>query len=684
MLLRKNVYLIFLLSLFVYIFKSWFYAGTLTSGDFLPFFGNTNLDLMPYAWGWNLAIGGLGGNISSYSWLHPVLVIPPFLGNLMGTDFSTTQKFFYLYPLFFLLIFSPFFFSRKFFTNRVSRIIYTLVFSLNTYILMIIGGGQIFIALAYSLAPFILSLYIGCLASFEKKSPKNIFPLLLTIGLLFGTQIILDFRIAMVFLFGIIFYTFFIFFNKKIFSLKILIIPVIILISSVLLNFFWILPAILTKSIGISSLGDIYTSSKSLDFFSFARLENTLSLLHPNWPENLFGKVYFMRSEFIFIPFLVFSSLLFFKSPKISTIKKDRKNELAIFFSLLGLFGAFLAKGTNDPFGGIYSWLFDNIPGFVMFRDPTKFYLLIVLSYSFLIPFSLEKISKFIKEKYNFNGSHILTFSIFILFWSFLINPALAGQLGGMFESHKVPPEYFKLKDFLSNKKEFYRTLWVPTYSRFGYYSDSHSVIRAQQFLNEIDLQKLLKKLSDKSLEKTLVESGIKYIIIPYDLQGEIFLKDGKYNNEEYLRTIEVARNISYLKEVKGFGRIAVFEILNPKDHFWSKKENLVSKIKYINPTLYEVEVKNAKRGNTLVFAENYDSYWYAVKKEDEINNRIGGVISSTPYETRLNSFVLKDDGDYVLKIFYLPQKWVHIGLFVSGATLIISFFVIIYTYKKK
>ena len=62
------------------------------------------------------------------------------------------------------------------------------------------------------------------------------------------------------------------------------------------------------------------------------------------------------------------------------------------FFLILSLLGVFLAKGSNEPFGQIYIWLFEHIPGFVMFRDPTKWYMLIAVSYSVLIPYSIYKI----------------------------------------------------------------------------------------------------------------------------------------------------------------------------------------------------------------------------------------------------------------------------------------------------
>ena len=37
---------------------------------------------------------------------------------------------------------------------------------------------------------------------------------------------------------------------------------------------------------------------------------HALSLLHPNWPENLFGKVYFLQPEFLILPILAFSAFL--------------------------------------------------------------------------------------------------------------------------------------------------------------------------------------------------------------------------------------------------------------------------------------------------------------------------------------------------------------------------------------
>ena len=155
---------------------------------------------------------------------------------------------------------------------------------------------------------------------------------------------------------------------------------------AVLVHSFWVLPVALGGS-SAAALGEEFTNPGMLKFLSVADFSHAISLLHPNWPENLFGKVYFMQPEFLVLPVIAFASLLF--------IKPTTKNkQLITYFSLLALIGAFLAKGVQEPGGAVFQWMFAHIPGFVMFRDPTKFYVYIALGYSILIPFTLERITK--------------------------------------------------------------------------------------------------------------------------------------------------------------------------------------------------------------------------------------------------------------------------------------------------
>lgn len=55
------------------------------------------------------------------------------------------------------------------------------------------------------------------------------------------------------------------------------------------------------------------------------------------------------------------------------------------FFALLALLGVFLSKQVAPPGGVIYKILFEYFPGFSAFREASKFFVLIAMSYSVMI-----------------------------------------------------------------------------------------------------------------------------------------------------------------------------------------------------------------------------------------------------------------------------------------------------------
>ena len=701
--MRRFVVFFLLLVLLFIIFHSWFLLGVITSGDFLYFsksMMNTAVSY-PYAWGWNYVFDGFAKFISPYSWILPFINFPQVVFGRLGMNWAVIERISYLYPLLVLLIISPIVLFRTIFPKNKFYLISVLVFSFNTYSLLL-AGGEIFLALAYFLIPLILVIFIKLAGSTGNRKFKN--PYSITAGMLISLQIMLDPRVAYVTLSAVVLLGFaflMVCFNRKnlrevnvekIFSFLIFVvfIPGAIVLF---LNTFWILPTIFYGANPVKSLGVDYSSIGAVKFLSFAKLENTISLIHPNWPENIFGKVYFMRSEFLFLPILAFASLFF-----VSKIKERKIKIYVIFFASLGLLGAFLSKGINEPFGVIYQWMFAYVPGFVMFRDPAKWYPLVAISYSVLIPFTIWKTyewlkyqpkfqisnSKFqIKSKnkiFNFQNLFIILTTLYLIL---LIRPAILGQLGGMFKTTSVPQDYVKLEKFLANQPDYFRTLWVPSKQKFGYYSNNHPEMSAQVLFNVTDSENLFKKLSDKKTEKLLEEASIKYVIVPYDSQGEIFLKDRKYSEKKYQNTVDKVAKISWLKEVncsiarllncsnQPFGKIKVFEIAGNKDHFWSPSTNLKISYKYVNPTDYRVKVENAKRGDVLVFSESYDKFWVAKNS--------GFKVYSSEFKGRFNSFILPKDGNYNLEIYYTPQDWVNIGLVVSVTALVIITIVLAY-----
>src|SRR3990167_742899 len=90
-----------------------------------------------------------------------------------------------------------------------------------------------------------------------------------------------------------------------------------------------------------------------------------------------------LKFYFWIYPVLAFSALFF--------AKKDKK---IIYFSLIAIFGIFMGKGANIPFGGIYAWLYYHLPFFNFFREPVQWWVIIGFSYAVLIARSEEHTSE--------------------------------------------------------------------------------------------------------------------------------------------------------------------------------------------------------------------------------------------------------------------------------------------------
>lgn len=502
------------------IYYPWIFVGkTLASGDWPYLFKETiqGFSFLPDPH--NLWLGPY------YQWTSKFFV------QYLNISWEFTERFWWFWMFLAISFFSSLFLSKVILGKSKYNFISALIFMTNTYILMIVGGGQMGVALAYAFVPAVLGSFINCL---NKNSFKN----LTLAGIILAFQIMFDPRIAYVICFGITLYFFIRLISDKNRWQLIFHFISFLLASAVfifLINSPWIIARLLSENknfLSDSSLGSI----GSLSFFSFGSFSYVFSLLHPNWPENIFGKTYFLKPEFLSLPILAFSSLLFLA-------KEEKMKKEILFFSLLGLLGVFLSKGVQDPFGQIYTWMFSYVPGFTLFRDPTKFYVLIVLSYSILIPFSLGKISKNISSRFKFKTVVALPVILFLLVWAFLVKPALFGGLSGTFKPQQISSNYISLKNFLVKDAVYSVTLWVPNKSSLSFYSSTHPLLEAATFS-----------------EKFLKENKVKYIIVPEDTQRKIFLTDRKYDEKLYKGMIANLAKISYLTQVAKFGKIIVFQ----------------------------------------------------------------------------------------------------------------------------
>lgn len=168
------------------------------------------------------------------------------------------------------------------------------------------------------------------------------------------------------------------------------------------------------------------------------------------------------------IPVVAFASLL--------VAKTQEQKRLIGLFSLIVLFGVFFSAGTHAPLGTIYGLLYENIPGFSIFRSPIyKFGVMPTLGLTVLLAFTLsfliEKGANAIKANnyrrlphtgFIFCGLGII---IWFLYYNVIFTPEKIFTWRTPNYSTRVKlPEYLSSLDNFDNNNK--RILIVPAFNK--------------------------------------------------------------------------------------------------------------------------------------------------------------------------------------------------------------------------
>lgn len=563
------------------------------SGDAPFYFPETIASL---GWFPRVFDGSAGFGISRLPilWIaYPIELITKLFYSI-GISWFVTEKILWITA--FALAFSgAYALSKYLFRERVSAITSAVIYGVNTYSLLLFGGGQIGVLLAYGFLPFVIRNSLGIFDRiFSSKNNQelraNNQELILS-SFYFGLLGILDVRVLLMAL-GLItlFVTLASIRRIRVIGYIHMIFRTVLFpaLVSIPLHLYWIIPYVKYQKM-FSPVGNEFTDVGMLKFLSFTDFSHALSLLHPNWPENLFGRVYFLQPEFLILPIVAFLSLVFIHQKqtinsrlminderlmKASALNNSgsliiNHKSFVQFFALLALISAFLAKGVNEPFGSIYQWMFDRIPGFILFRDSTKFYIPIALSYAILIPYTLSKLARWINDKglriKDKNQSLImyLLSLIFIVFWFITLRPLFMGQLSGNFKPIVIPNDYVLFKQILVNDLSFGRTLWLPRKENISFASDMHPSLSSTDLWKESSPAGIAKIVRDESMSRFLSDEKISYIVIPPDIEKRIFLSDYKYDPTEKDVLVRGISSLGWGK-VDGFSDLIVFRNPTP------------------------------------------------------------------------------------------------------------------------
>lgn len=449
------------LTIFIFILTFWIFwlPGVRVATDYhLPQDTPAAEQILPWIFRETNVADGLGEYTGITLWSQPLQLYSAILSAL-SIPYGIQTKILVL--IIFILGFISIAKLLKFLNiNSIGKYVGIFFYLSNTFFLLLLDGGQLSLALTYSIFP--LAIYFF-LKTFETTTKRNILYLALSVL----AVSIFDIRFIYI-LFGI----FFIYFLTKLLSpvnkidlIKQSVITALVLII-VLIGFhaYWLVPSIYKQP----QLPQTYERTSQIDFLSFATIEHSILLQQPHWYKNIFGFISPKNWEFILIPILAFLAPFL-----------NRKDPTVIFWLIIALIGIFLGKGSQEPLPHLYTWLFDNIPGFSLFRDPVKFFILIALSYSILIAKTFQGLERFKTKNKFLVGFFKIAPYLALIYFIFLMNPIFTGKMTGLFSFPFFEKQFTILREHFLQDKKFSRIFWLPSKAPLGFSSDTHPSIEA-------------------------------------------------------------------------------------------------------------------------------------------------------------------------------------------------------------
>ena len=518
----------------VLIFRNLLILGPAVWGD-APFFyteGLKELFREPQIWvNRNHNFGGVELSL----WLAPLMFLYGSLHKFFSLNNDVIIRLLFYFPALVFSAISPIFFARHLKLPPIVQFFASLLFFANTYFLLLIDGGQVGVALAYSIFPLTLTFLLKL---FDKPTLNNFYLALL---FYFALQVA-DARIALIsILAGILWVFATTVLNKSLQELRNLWILGPFGLALAGISSYWLIP-LLTVSSGVTDILSSNSQSTLLDSFA---------LFQPHWPFNQFGKVSSPPPYFAVIPILIIGSLFLRKT--------DKKYWPALVsFSIF----AFLAKGNTKPFGEIYEWAATNLPYGVSFRDSTKFFIPLILFAGILLGLSMDRISSWTKNKL-YKAVVILGVAVFLLL---TIKPAWSGELNGVLSGRQKNSGIDTVYQKLTKEEGLFRTVYFPEKSPFSFQTEEKPAIDAKLLIQNRPFASLNTGNDAYNFFNSEVWPdyfnllGIKYLVLSGDSRV-VNKSEDKKELERVQNFIDVSRGVKKIDWSTPFSVYAVDEV---------------------------------------------------------------------------------------------------------------------------
>jgi len=693
---KINVWLLLALLLAAVTHFRWLSFSTFQYGDWRFHFaevGAAFMELSPWFTNFNL------GEASITLWKLPFNIIYGAFGHA-GFDSNISEKVLVLWPAIFLPPLASFLLVRQVVRSNPAALAGALVYSFNSYFFSINTQGHEFLTVSAAFA--IVAIWL-----FVRAIDQKLISSYLSAGLFMCVSVIYDIRMAYIAVFASIFYWiyFVVLSQSRLNALKETAVGIGVLAStSVLLNCYWLPPQMSSRSILSNEI-----LNRPLFGDQFMNIVRATALFHPFW--NGAKPEWFVVQPipwyFFILPVLACFGLLL-----------NTRNKKVLFFGIIALIGILLGKQSGEPFTGLYSFLFANVPGFAGFREASKFYFLIAMAYAVLVG---ALVSQLDAKPPGIKYARLVKSAVWLMILSVSAlnaKPLITGEIETMFVKWHVPDDYARLKQHVLADREYSRVLWIPTDTPWEVNNGVHPTIGAASMVfsdwdklfssqkNDInqDFRDRIHFLLDHpGFQRLLANSSVRYIVVP--------LRDTA-NDGDFYQSYGGSRDafISKLNRLSGIHQldigmhdVTVYENPNYHSHIYlTTGAEAIGKFVPFSPvkfdakrnSQYRIHLTNISSPVYLNFTDNYHPGWRIYLGPFAWWDAVRGKAITLPASSHiksdagLNAFYIdpsyikrnypKDaykenvDGsiDIEMTLYFRPQAYLDLGLIISLSTL--------------
>lgn len=483
-------------------------------------------------------------------------------------------------------------------------------------------------------------------------------------------------------------------------------------------NIWWLLPflARIEKTIAINE-----TSTEINAALESASIHASILNIFLGRPENMFYlfKTSYYTNFFAVFIFFILSVLMFYS---LNVAKKNRYIWRLGFIAVIGLF---VTKAIHPPFSIVFEYLYQNFPGFQIFRRPvSKFYWVFLLVQILLASIGLKFFLDKRKQNLVRNVLRIVAIGICAYLWvAFVQTKPLT--------NFNIPNYYYDARTHLENEK-VNKVVVLPTFSgKQPTFNTQLNTYYGEDFLEYIWKFGILKpdpttyspnlpyKPYLTSLEKHIESEssfclnsknlGVTHIVLRNDVNGVVADKDPQI----YLKKLSDHNDISHIKTF-GNNDLIVYTVSPQCAGFKNVLVNDTAQTDYqlINPSKYLISLRNVSPEATIELLNNYDKSWKLYPSQEDVSsqhNRNQYSVSNTLLsfadiqylwkkpvsdnhiktrgfangwkldlkqirEEDKGSIKKNSDGTYDMNIviYYTLQTYSYIGLLISAASAII------------